>query len=186
MRHGKSEANERSIIVSDPAVGTRSFGLSETGREQVRATLVNLPDGLNAQCKIISSDFLRARETAAIIATGLNLVGSVVCSEKLRERFFGELDQHTDGRYEEVWQQDALSAEHRTFGVESIASVAHRARDLVLELESSYQNCVILLVAHGDVLQLLQTVFDGISPTRHRQLKPLQVAELRLLNPARG
>lgn len=181
-----SQANERSIIISDPAVGTRSYGLSETGREQVRAALARLPDGLDAQCKIISSDFLRAQETAAIIADGLAVVAPVIYSEKLRERFFGELEQQADSRYGEVWKQDAVSEDHRILGVESIASVVRRTRTLVLELESDYQNCAILLVAHGDVLQLLQTVFDGISPTRHRQLKALQVAELRPLVPTVG
>jgi broad specificity phosphatase PhoE len=191
LRHGHSEANEQSIIISDPEVGTRSYGLTATGREQVKttlkatlkATLQSLPAELDTRTIIVSSDFLRARETAAIIAVGLKVMQPVRYSENLRERFFGELEGGADSRYSEVWQSDNLDPEHEDFGVESAVSVVQRATELVLELEDQYSDQRLLLVAHGDVLQLLQTAFAAISPAHHRQLPPLAVAELRQLIP---
>ena len=121
LRHGHSEANDQSIIISDPDVGTRSFGLTSTGREQVKATLKatlkSLPAEFDAHTIIVSSDFLRARETAAIIAVGLKVRQPVRYSESLRERFFGELEGGADSRYSEVWQSDNLNPEHQDFGV---------------------------------------------------------------------
>jgi probable phosphoglycerate mutase len=184
LRHGQSQANVQSIIISDPEVGTISYGLTDTGRRQVEARLENLPPSFDASLKIISSDFLRATETAAIISAGLAATGPVRYTEKLRERFFGELDGGADKRYAEVWELDSLDAQHSTFGVETTESVVKRTVSLVRELEAHYRGSVVLLVAHGDVLQLLQTAFEAISPTRHRQLPPLQVAEIRQLIPA--
>jgi probable phosphoglycerate mutase len=181
MRHGQSQANEQSIIVSAPGAGIRSYGLTGTGRAQVKARLGDLPPGIDAKVKIISSDFLRARETAAIIASGLATIQPVHYSEKLRERFFGELEGEKDSRYVEVWSHDSRDAQHSEFGVETTLNVVQRTVSLVRELESQYRDSVLLLVAHGDVLQLLQTAFAAISPARHRELPPLRVAEIRQL-----
>jgi probable phosphoglycerate mutase len=185
LRHGQSLANAQSIIISDPEVGTTSYGLTDTGRSQVEARLENLPPSFDASLKIISSDFLRAKETAAIISAGLAVTGPVRYSEKLRERFFGELDGGVDNRYAEVWERDSLDAQHSAFSVEPTVRVVKRTVSLVLELEAQYRESVVLLVAHGDVLQLLQTAFEAISPARHRQLPPLQVAEIRQLVPVK-
>jgi broad specificity phosphatase PhoE len=183
LRHGQSLANLQSIIVSDPEVGTTSYGLTEIGRRQVEARLNNLPPAFDARLRIISSDFLRARETAAIISSSLAVIVPVHYSEKLRERFFGELDGGPDNRYADVWKRDCIDAQHDNFGVETAVSVVKRTVSLVRELEAQYRDSVILLVAHGDVLQLLQTAFEAISPARHRLLPPLQVAEIRQLIP---
>jgi hypothetical protein len=40
----------------------------------------------------------------------------------------------------------------------------------------------VILVAHGDVLQILQTAFEGVDPREHRSLPHLPNAELRWLN----
>ncbi len=182
LRHGQSLANVQSVIVSHPTIGTDAFGLSEHGKEQVLAILEDLPADFDEGLKIVSSDFLRARETAAIIAAGLATTDPISLNEKLRERFFGQLDGQPDSRYGEVWLADALDPTHCSFDVESAESVVSRAVSLVLELESRYRRQVVLLVAHGDVLQLLQTAFRRVSPATHRELPALQVAEIRLLS----
>jgi len=40
----------------------------------------------------------------------------------------------------------------------------------------------IILVSHGDTLQILQTYFQGIDPHRHRTLPHLETCTFRLLN----
>jgi probable phosphoglycerate mutase len=100
----------------------------------------------------------------------------------LRERFFGELDGQDDDAYPNVWSRDLIDPNHSEQGVESVSSVLARTTELLESLESSYRGQHILLVAHGDVLQILQTLFAGVSPAQHRQLPHLQVAEIRRLN----
>jgi probable phosphoglycerate mutase len=184
LRHGHSEANELSIIVSDPHDGTQSYGLSKIGFDQLRMLIEALPEAFGAELKIVSSDFLRARESAKIVADSLAVLTPVSYSEKLRERYFGELEGHSDSRYTEVWERDLLDASHETLGVESASHVVDRGIELLAELELQFSGSVILLVAHGDVLQLLQCAFESRPPALHRQLNPLKVAEIRQLNGA--
>ena len=41
LRHGKSLANEQGIILSDPASGTKGYGLSNVGKEQVKQSVLS-------------------------------------------------------------------------------------------------------------------------------------------------
>jgi broad specificity phosphatase PhoE len=40
---------------------------------------------------------------------------------------------------------------------------------------------MVVLVSHGDVLQILQTAFEGLDPSKHRSIPHLPTAELRQL-----
>lgn len=184
LRHGHSKANEQSIIVSDPAVGTQSYGLSDLGIAQLKALKGALPCVFDRELKIVSSDFLRARESAMIIAASLAVLTPVSYSDKLRERYFGEFEGQPDSRYPEVWKRDKVDASHGSFGVEPACTVVNRVIELIVELELQFSDAVILLVAHGDVLQLSQCAFENRQLAFHRQLAPLKVAEVRELNPA--
>ncbi len=72
MRHGQSEANAARIIASDPAVCLQGFGLTPSGAAQVTASvkgcLHEFGQVFGQDTLIISSDFLRARQTAQIVA----------------------------------------------------------------------------------------------------------------------
>jgi len=110
---------------------------------------------------------------------------------RLRERFFGAFNGESDDNYNRVWENDAVSADHTSWDVESVNSVMRRTSHLVLDLESkvlhsndvSKWNC--LLVAHGDVLQIMQTAFCKIDGTKHRGLPHLDTAAIRALELAR-
>lgn len=181
MRHGKSEANERGLIVSNPERGARAFGLCEKGRVQVQDSVGRLRgDAFSALC-VMSSDFLRARQTAELVHAGLGLREPIVSSALLRERFFGAFDGGADTFYDTVWAQDALNPSHTDNGVESALNVVARGVGAVQEAERRWAGRQVLLVAHGDVLQLLQSAFEGRSAADHRSLVPLGVAEIRPL-----
>ncbi|MBR9911108.1 MAG: histidine phosphatase family protein [Gammaproteobacteria bacterium] len=182
LRHGQSEANTAGVIVSKPARGVAAFGLSEEGRRQVQASAAaaRLP---RQQVQVHSSDFLRARQTAELLAEYWQLQRPVQYTELLRERDFGELDGAADSNYARVWALDADNADHKTFGVESVNQVRQRALQLLAQIEQQCSGQTIILVAHGDLLQILQTWFAGQPAARHRSLPHLGTAELRPLNP---
>ncbi|KAL3826267.1 hypothetical protein ACHAXA_006295 [Cyclostephanos tholiformis] len=213
LRHGQSLANVAGIISSDPKISTVQHGLSELGREQARAAgdafaaeyIMSSSNDDYRGVAIYSSDFARARETASIFAQ--RLVGGgiplyrggdgegdgeiVILERRLRERYFGELNGCTDERYGEVWDLDAVDADHVEFGVESANSVLERTTKFVIELDgrlsrsrteddASRWKCV--LVAHGDVLQIMQTGFlRHEDASRHRSLRHLETATIREL-----
>mmetsp|Transcript_23325 Transcript_23325/g.43426 ORF Transcript_23325/g.43426 Transcript_23325/m.43426 type:complete len:247 (-) Transcript_23325:145-885(-) len=175
VRHGQSEANVAKVISSSPDVGTVKHTLTEVGREQAAAAgkaLGQIAKDAGAEGKIVvyCSDFLRTRCTAEIAAQELGIKKEdITLRTELRERFFGSLDGQSDANYKRVWEHDKDSIFHQEFGCESVASVVRRAGDLVLELDSKHEGCVIALVCHGDIAQILRTAFDGpFPPAKHR------------------
>ena len=183
MRHGQSEANVSNIIASDPSIGCHQYGLTETGRQQVRDSIQNQSALNNDDIFIISSDFLRAKQTAEITHNLLNTQHPIEYNISLRERFFGELNGQNDKPYQDVWNLDKHNADHKEFGAESANQVVTRVAALINQLEAKHTDKCFLLVAHGDVLQLLQTWFQRVSASEHRGLSHLATAEIRLLNP---
>lgn len=183
MRHGQSEANVEGIIASDPSIGCRQYGLTEMGRQQIHDSIQNQSILNNGDIFIISSDFLRAKQTAEITHNLLNTLHPIEYNISLRERFFGELNGQSDEHYQDVWNLDKDNADHQEFDAESANQVVARVAALINQLEAEYTDKYFLLVAHGDVLQLLQTWFQCVSASEHRELPHLATAEIRLLNP---
>ncbi len=184
MRHGESEANVSGTIVSSPGVGTSSYGLTERGREEVMKT--GMENRLIRKITAIySSDFLRARETAEIIRE-LTGIAEITTTPLLRERFFGNLDMTEDANYSLAWEGDEEGPENSRHGVEPTSQVEWRIRELLNECEFENSGGTVLLVSHGDTLQITQALFQGLPVNRHRDLPHLNKAELRLLEPVEG
>lgn len=185
LRHGKSEANEQGLIISNPEDGVPRYGLSEEGREQVRVAIqaAHVNAILDASTILVSSDFARAYETAMIAQSMLGAEAPII-TPQLRERFFGAWDRQSNSNYQRVWEHDAVDPSHTYHGVESAIAVQTRTTDLICDLEQRYSARTILLISHGDALQILQAAFEGVDPACHRQIRHLETAELRALNPA--
>jgi len=79
-----------------------------------------------------------------------------------------------------IWQRDEAGEEFND-GVEHPQTVLQRGVDVLVKLEAQYQGQVILLISQGDMLQILSTLFTGISPNKHRSLTHHQPAEIRYL-----
>ncbi|GMH84538.1 hypothetical protein TrST_g1316 [Triparma strigata] len=191
MRHGNSEANKAGIISSSPPVATVKHGLTELGQRQARDSSslflqsehVAGGGGALLPPVIVSSDFKRASMTAnilrATLLTKFEEVAEVRLEERLRERSFGDLDGGKDDQYGLVWEHDAVDANHVLYNVESVNSVIARTSALVTDLDEEFQDRMIFLVAHGDVLQILQTKFWGVEGEKHRSLQHMETAEWR-------
>ena len=180
IRHGNSLANQRKIIVSHPQHGVSEYGLSETGQQQVIES-VDRDRQLDATTLIVSSDFRRARETAEIIHRQLDSHSPLSFDQRLRERNFGELELGPDSDYASVWQEDEINANNHLLAVESPNEVMARVSELVSDYESRYSEATVLLVSHGDALQILQTAFAKQDASKHRRQRHLETAEIRPL-----
>ena len=204
LRHGRSEANEAGLIASDPSIACDKYGLSEdigraqahrAGRDAVEWILQQRRDGKEYDgILILSSDLLRAKETATILFSEIIIqvqkaqqefqlppvyTNSVVIERRLRERYFGDWDMTSDSNYEKVWKDDAVDPSHTFQNVESVNSVVQRTTECIQEWETLVSNHVIFCVAHGDVLQILQTAFLGQPASSHRSIEHLETATLR-------
>ncbi len=177
-------ANLRRIIVSHPDNGLTEFGLSEQGIVQVEQSLASRGD-LGPETLIVSSDFRRALDSAEIAQRALCCETPLATETRLRERFFGHLELTPDSAYHRVWEEDARDPDSDRGGMESANQVTARVTSLIAELERQYSGRTILLVSHGDALQLLQTAFLKQNAARHRALEHMHTAEIRLLKLAR-
>ena len=180
MRHGESEANVADLIISYPETGCKRYGLSKQGRQQVR--LSALESGLGSDTLIISSDFLRARETAQIAAEVL-ACRPPVTEERLRERFFGQLEGSSSANYEQVWAQDEIDPGAPLLGAEPAHAVMERMGAVIEHLEVVDVGQTILLVSHGDPLRFLQLWAAGRQAQEHQSLPHFAPAEIRPLRP---
>ncbi|MBK6289612.1 MAG: histidine phosphatase family protein [Gammaproteobacteria bacterium] len=179
LRHGQSLANEQGLIVSDPERGATAYGLTARGREQVCASIAAC-GSLDRELRILSSPLLRARESARLAQRLIGCAAPIV-DARLRERGFGTLEGGSDACYAEIWAHDALDASSAPHGVESAQAVRTRVLELLCELERQPAGPTILLVAHGDTIQILWTVFAGLGAGEHRRraaLRPGQLVEL--------
>lgn len=179
MRHAHSQANASGIIVSRIETDrTGEFGLTEQGRQQALTAARGC--GLPADTVICSSDFRRAIETAQIVRGQLG-AAPVVTAAGLRERCFGDWEGSATGNYGYVWAADETDPDQAGGHVEPAAAVLDRATAFVAELDRRHHGRDILLVSHGDILQILQAGFAGLDPSRHRTLPHLGTAEIRPL-----
>ncbi len=182
LRHGRSRANDEELIVSHPENGVPHYGLSEEGRRQIAGAIAEAIRShiLDHTTLIVSSDFARTRETAEIAA---DLLGTrdIIMTPKLRERFFGAWEKQHNSNYQKIWADDMLDGAHKNNDVESTREVLSRTTSLIRDLEHSYTGRNILLVSHGDALQILQTAFERVDSSSHRLVPHLETGEIRRL-----
>ena len=184
MRHGQSTANVAGIILSDLDEGKKEeHTLTAEGEDQVRASVAQVrADGqLNENTVIYSSPFSRCKRTAEIAHEVLDVRDEIIFDDRLRERWFGDWEKTPNSNYQKVWDVDKVDPGHEQKNVESAADVQKRTTAFIVDMEKKYSGRNILLVSHGDALQILQTGFKKASPAIHRDLQHLNTAEVRKL-----
>lgn len=195
LRHGQSMANVAGIIMSDPTVACTNYGLSEVGQQQATAAAHDVRTTFRAEeyasLVVLTSDLLRAKETATIICDKNPDLpihqDEVMVETRLRERWFGQWDGTSDGNYHRVWEDDAIDSSHTIRQVESVEQVMQRTTQCILEWDELLasihgdRRCMVILAAHGDVLQILQTAYEKMDGRLHRTLPHLETAQLRKL-----
>lgn len=199
QRHGHSVPNERGIICSAMENGVKpEFGLSSRGVKEVEAAGEALAQHVRLTFKdrpvlVVTSPFTRARMTAdATVAqlarSHISLVQPAARVDvDLRERFFGDKELQSDTLYPAFWERDAEDATLNTFRSESPAQVWNRVLWLVRQLETELaQPSVVVLVAHGDVLQISETAFRSLPLTKHRTVPHMRQAEWRNVSAVSG
>jgi len=189
LRHGISTANEEGIIISHPANGVSDWGLSPRGVDECRRRLAPADLGTFAfsrqETVVYTSDFRRALETAQIFCEQ-NELNAPVVDTRLRERNFGHLEGKPIDAYALVWARDDGDKDNQFEECESTAALAARLRTLLTDFEARWRAKSIVLVSHGDPLQVLQTLLLGLRCNQHRSLPHLGNAELRDLGTMKG
>lgn len=166
VRHGQSEGNVAGDIMGgDPK-------LTEKGLEQAQA-LSKLLSEISID-QIFSSDLVRAKQTAEIVALGKKLEAKQ--DKRVKERSFGNLEGETAAYFSENYKKEIEKFREDSLvnqlnwtiapGMESLNQILNRALPFFDDLENSYQNQTILLVTHANVMLALLAHFSFIENFR--------------------
>lgn len=189
MRHGESTANHERRWVAAPESCCYGYGLTQLGRQQVAESVQRerVSGLLTKSTIVLSSDFLRARETAEIVCR-LVEAAPVRIDPRLRERACGEMEGRILGPdlgariIAEVTASDHSDPTKSLYGLETASAVQERFTSLVVELESASSGCVYLLVCHGDLLRVALASVSKVSPGEHWRFGHISNAAIYHLN----
>jgi len=162
MRHGESESNEKGIL------STRKENIdhvTQKGKQQI----IKAVDLLKKQeiDLIITSPFMRTKETAEIVRDMLNLPESALLfDERIIEISVGEFE----GKPSEFWRKEYHNI-HTPIcfsvppnGGESLKNVKDRVGEFLYDIENKYKGKNILIISHGTPLWMLSSIPFGYNP----------------------
>lgn len=158
VRHGETEANRRRCFAESDDIP-----LTEAGRLQARQIAERLARDFRPKA-LVSSPFLRARQTAAVIADVLGLTAEALAG--IHERDFGCLRGHPYERLGELMTARFFSdpAQTRVWkpeGGESLEDVRRRAIAALENLRERYAGHEVVVVCHGAVIRAICAHITG-------------------------
>ena len=155
-RHGESEGNVNHIIQ-----GHIDLPLTPTGEQQAK-NLANHLNGIKFDA-IFSSDLLRARRTAEIIALDRQL--QVKTAQALRERNFGHAEGKADAEFEHKFRDLIKKREQLSYqarfklklapNIESDEELMSRFITYLREIATAYLGKTVLVIAHSGPIRTL-------------------------------
>ncbi|WP_155263240.1 histidine phosphatase family protein [Sphingomonas segetis] len=180
VRHGQSQGNvardaadEAGAHEIDIDMRDVDVPLSDLGREQARAAgrwFASLSRGERPEL-ILSSSYVRAKETAEIICREGALAGGpghTIVDERLREREFGIFDRLTTAGIRHRFPEEAAHRRrlgkfyHRPPGGESWADVILRLRSMLNTINLHYCDRRVMIVCHQVVVLCFRYILDEL------------------------
>lgn len=158
IRHGETAWNAERRIQ-----GQIDIGLSAVGLAQARAAATRL--SAEPATALYSSDLLRARQTAEIIAAALDL--SSILHPEFRERRYGIFEGRTYDEARAAYPEDYAAFERRDpdyafpSGGESLLEFHARVTAPLRALAARHAGQTVLLVTHGGVLDIVNRFVRG-------------------------
>lgn len=145
LRHGQSEWN-----VLRRWQGHADIELTDLGLKQARLAA----DKLGSFAAVASSDLVRAKTTASIIAESLGL--SILPPDvRFRETHVGEWEGRTAEEIETCWP-GYLDSHRRPPGFEPDESIVARVSAALVDLSTSFPGEEVLCIAHAGVMRVMR------------------------------
>jgi len=145
MRHGESEKNIQGIARSK--LSEDDVHLTEKGKKDALASVQKISKKVDL---IVTSPFIRTKETAEIAASVFKLpAASVLADVRLSEYAHGVFDRKPDQAFWSRYTTSREVFENGPEGGESVYEMRRRIGSLLYELEKKYQDKNILIISHG-------------------------------------
>ena len=158
VRHGETEANRRRCFADSDEIPLTQTGCLQAEQLAVRLAAEFRPAAL------LSSAYLRARQTSEIIGRVLQITTEVVTG--IHERNFGCLRGHSYERLgdlmtEEVFRDPARTRLWRPEGGESLEDVRARAVPVLDAVRARFPGRQVVVVCHGAVIRAICAHITG-------------------------
>ena len=158
VRHGETHWNAIKRIQ-----GQTDIPLNENGIAQAKLLASRLQSDDSIWDYVITSDLERAKVTGAHIHEVLQ-IPLLAVDERLRERFFGQVEGTTLEERVAKWGEDWKDLD---LGAESVEDMRSRGIEILEELYVNYSNSNILCVTHGSfIAHLLLELFPDLEDER--------------------
>ncbi len=160
IRHGEAENNVKNILSSWPEKEPCHITLK--GRVEIEKAARILKR--HKPHVIYSSDMTRTKESADIISEKLGIQDARF-DERLREVDSGDFNGSPLSRNHELFGSRAERFIKRYPNGESLTDVRKRVFSFIKEMEKTYSRKTLVIISHGDVLWMLESVLRGWIPT---------------------
>ncbi len=168
MRHGEAEHNILNVTNGSPA-NRDLYALTGRGVDDVREAVRHLREG-GVVDAVFSSDFRRARETAAMIASAHGV--PVMTDERLREIRFGDFEGRPAEEYHAYFARFSEKFEKKLPGDgETLRDVARRITSFFRDMEKRYEGKRIVIVTHEYPAWIFEAVMRGWSEEEAVRMK---------------
>lgn len=180
LRHGQSLSNVMGIVSSWPEKFDNP--LTKKGKQEIEKAAEYLKDK-NIDL-IFSSDLLRTRQTADIVANSLGVKPEF--DIRLREINFGSMNEKPIKEWYDYFSTEEEKIAKSPGGAENYQDVSKRMHDFLKELDEKFSKKNILIISHQSPLSLLEWQVEGLSiaegikefPEKTGRIKNGEVREL--------
>lgn len=161
MRHGISTKNQPSVVQGQ-FKNNHKYTLTEEGKNQVKRTAKDLKGKIDI---IISSDFLRTKETAEIVSkiTGAKLI----YDSDLREIYEPDWEGRLVQEVKDELGDEKVPFSLRLGGGENYYEVKERMQRAVKRALKDHPGKKILFISHGDPLWILKWSYSNIPEDKY-------------------
>ena len=153
VRHGIAESNEKGFCSSYPEHTLNP--LTELGRKEIESAATGIKKEFKKIDAIYSSDLLRARESAQILADELK-VKNIVFDKRLRETDFGDFNGKTCQEYHDNFKSFKDRFLNPAPNGESFSGMSKRVSSFVKEIGEKHASKTVVIVSHQDPLFAIQ------------------------------
>jgi isoleucyl-tRNA synthetase len=157
MRHGEAKNNILGIISSKI---NNPHHLTERGKQQISDSVKKIKN--KKIDLIISSPFVRTRETAELVADRIGIDKSqIIYEQKIQEIQAGEFEGKTIEEYHKYFNSIEEYFEKACPSGENFAQIKNRMGNFIYDLENKYKDKNILIITHDAPGWLLFSVASG-------------------------
>ena len=155
LRHGESEINVKKITSSYPE--KKNYYLTVKGAEEIEKLIPRFKKK-NIDL-IFSSDILRAKESAQIIAGALGK--KITYDKRLREHNFGAYNGRTHKEWHSLFGSKSEQYLIKPTGGENLKDVQKRMMDFLKAMDKKHNGKTILIISHANPIAAAASAYQG-------------------------